>query len=895
MPLKLEDIARIPAEGDNVVIATRRLDAGTVIDDDGASRVAGHTILEGHRFARCRIGRDEPLLSWGLPFGRALRDIEAGEYLCNEKILDVLAGRDLDIDLPDGPNFVNVYETFDLDTAGVHDGEQVAADGQSFTFEGYDRGSRRGVGTRNTIALIGTASLTGSYVHALAERFREATARHPDLDGVVAIAHTEGGAGPPNNLDMVLRALAGFVVHPNVAAALIGDFDDEPVNNRALRQFMEANDYPLGDLPHRFLSLDPRSNLQSWLDAGAEAVTCWLEPVGRAARTPQPASALRLAMQCGGSDAFSGISANPLVGRMARRLIQCGGSANLAETDELIGAEQYVLANVRDAATARAFLDRVERFKQRAARHGHSAEGNPSGGNYYRGLYNIVVKSIGAARKKDPQVRLDHVIDYAQRMDTPGFYFMDSPGNDLESVAGQVASGANLIVFTTGNGSITNFPFVPTIKVVTTTERYRLIPREMDVNAGRYLDGEPMDDLGRETFDLALRIASGERSAGERAGHAQVQLWRDWRQTAPDRHHAIAARPARTGAPLEVQAPPDGGDLTFRAIRSDRGYATDRVAAVAPTSLCAGQIARLIVDRLNATGAHRPAVSRFVTFTHTEGCGVSGGHNMDAFLRTLVGHMAHPMVHRGLFLEHGCEHTHNDTVRRSVAGHGLDPDDFGWASVQLDGGIESVTDKVSRWFESALRDADAERVNAVGLERLRIGVTSVGVVPDETADAFARLAGTIVGGGGLFVIAGNATLWDQTRFRARLGLGDDVEPTLDYGQTARQAGMHVMDAPTDHVMETLTGLGATGVEVMLGHVAERSLQAHPMVPLIQATTGSVLDDADEILDAGSSAQNRAERLLQRVLNVASRDYRPKLSERGYSDFQVSRGLLGISL
>ena len=162
-----------------------------------------------------------------------------------------------------------------------------------------------------------------------------------------------------------------------------------------------------------------------------------------------------------------------------------------------MGAEHYVLQNVKDLDTASTFLDTIARFKERASWHGHSAEGNPSGGNNFRGLYNIAIKSIGAAMKRHPDVRLDHVIDYSQSMADPGYYFMDSPGNDLESIAGQVASGANMIFFVTGNGSITNFPFVPTIKIVTTSERYSLLEKDMDVNAGAYLDGNFHGGVGR--------------------------------------------------------------------------------------------------------------------------------------------------------------------------------------------------------------------------------------------------------------------------------------------------------------------------------------------------------------------------------------------------------------
>ena len=154
-------------------------------------------------------------------------------------------------------------------------------------------------------------------------------------------------------------------------------------------------------------------------------------------------------------------------------------------------------------------------------------ESNPSGGNKLRGLYNITLKSLGAVHKKDPRTRIDHVIDYAQPLSAPGFYFMDSPGNDLEGIAGQVGAGCNLFLFVTGNGSITNFPFVPTLKITTTTRRHQLLVHEMDINAGRYLDGEPMEALAAEALDLVIATASGQRSRGEHAGHSQVSLWRN--------------------------------------------------------------------------------------------------------------------------------------------------------------------------------------------------------------------------------------------------------------------------------------------------------------------------------------------------------------------------------
>ena len=179
-----------------------------------------------------------------------------------------------------------------------------------------------------------------------------------------------------------------------------------------------------------------------------------------------------------------------------------------------------------------------------------------------------MLKSIGAARKLPREVRLDHVIDYGEPLPGNGYIFMDSPGNDLESVAGQIGSGCNLIFFTTGNGSITNFPFVPTLKFVTTSARYERLHAEMDVDAGRYLTGTSMADLTAETFDLTVRVASGEPSAGERAGHSQVSIWRNWKQSGPREGISITTdgRMSRKLADLPAEdrdAPLDGLPLDW--------------------------------------------------------------------------------------------------------------------------------------------------------------------------------------------------------------------------------------------------------------------------------------------------------------------------------------------
>ncbi len=548
VPLPLNAVGRLPAPGDNVAIALRRLDPGTVIQIDGLACTLTHTILEGHRFAVRPIATGAALLSWGLPFGVALTDIAPGDYVCNASILAALATRSIGARLPAAPNFADhKIESFRLDEASFQPAPPVSPAPAPRTFAGYRRPGRRGPGTRNTIVILGTTSRTAAYARQLATRLQPLARVHPSLDGIVAIAHTEGGgAGEPNNTNEVLRALAGFVVHPNVGAVLAVDYGVEPVTNARLRAFMEQHHYPLADVTHHFLTI--HTGLAAALAEGEAIVRAWLPSVSAQRRTDQPLSGLRVALQCGGSDAFSGVSGNPLAGAVVHEVVRHGGSGNLCETDEAVGAEAYLLKNVRDLATARALLGKIESFRERLGWHGVTPESNPSGGNKFRGLYNISLKSLGAVHKKDPRTRIEAVIDYAQPMDAPGFYFMNSPGNDLEGIAGQVAAGCNLLIFVTGNGSITNFPFVPTLKITTTTRRHQLLIHEMDVNAGPLsrwrTDGGAHRGNVRPRARHRLGPAHAGRARRPLAGLPLAQL-------AADRHFSSrrTARPDRARRP----------------------------------------------------------------------------------------------------------------------------------------------------------------------------------------------------------------------------------------------------------------------------------------------------------------------------------------------------------
>jgi len=878
-PLPFAAVGRLPLPADNVAVATQLLPAGTLIDLKDHCFPVNYTVLEGHRFAIKPIAVGEPLLSWGLPFGIATRAIIPGDYVCNEGMLEALRGRSLDFALPPLANFEDRIVSHALNPATFHPGQQVVPYDQDRTFLGYRRPGGRGVGTRNMVIILGTSSSTASYVRALAAALAPAASEFVNIDGLVPIAHTEGsGYRAINNRDFLLRTLAGLMVHPNVAAVLAVDLATDEVNNHHLQTYLRDQAYPLTELLHGFLSLS--GDWAADLARGLETVKSWLPQANGFTRTPQSLRHLSVAMQCGGSDAFSGISGNPLASEMAKEVIRYGGRANFAETDELIGSEAYILQNIRDLPTAQTFLNFVEAFKERLAWHGQSAEGNPSGGNKLRGLYNIALKSIGAAMKRHPDVCLDYVVDYGERMIAPGFYFMNSPGNDLESIAGQVAAGSNLIIFITGNGSITNFPFVPTIKVMTTTKRYELLSAEMDINAGAYLDGTSMATLTAESVDLLVEIASGKQSCGEVAGHSQISIWRNWQQTSREQLPLITARQKPTGAPLAITL---GDGLGHGVPLAPLQAQPPRVDLILPTSLCSGQIARLATERLNRSPAS--TAKQYATLVHTEGCGVAFASTREVYAETMVGYAHHPLVDRCLFLEHGCEKAHNDYLHSLIAAAGLSAADFGWASVQLDGGIQHVLTKISDYFQQ-------DRPTAARTDLpITIALLAEGELPTAAADALARLTQWVVALGGSVVLADQNGLMQSERFRTLLGLADDPLPSLAYGQAIQQPGFHLMEAPTLHWTETVTGLGATGAEIIVAYT-DQPRPGHPFIPLLSIAAAGAENQPDLLLDG--DATEWPLHLANLLLAVTTGAYQPRALLQSNVDFQLTRGWLGIS-
>lgn len=946
------EFAVLPEAGDNCAILRKRLDAGTTIRlFDGTECEMGTTVLAGHRVAVSPIPVGGRLLSWGLAFGVATEHIRAGEYVCNAGMISTLAVRRIE-GLPEKGNFEDIIEEYVFDEAAFRPAEQVPLlpAAERLTFRGYDRsGAQGGVGTRNYVAVVPTSALSGPFARRLAASLGPAAKALPNCDGVVAMAHTEAaldaGSERPNNWDLLVRTLSGWVGHANNAATLVVGHEGELLSPEVLRAHMQTAGAPTPALC-KFHNLT--GSFEDDLAACREVVQGWFPEVNRCERTEQPLSHLRVALQCGGSDAFSGVSGNPASGTAAKILIEHGGAAVLAETDELLGAETYVLDKVRDAGTVKKFLELGHRFKERLSWHYQSAESNPSGGNKLRGLYNIALKSIGAGKKKHADVCLDGCLEYSELLPVGarGYYFLDSPGNDLESTAGQVACGCNLIIFITGNGAITNFPFVPTIKVITTTERHKLLEDDMDFNAGRYQDANvPMADLGRELFEDMVRVASGGRSLGEKAGHSQCSIWREWAQCGPPEPSADLTIADREGMPLELafgamslSEPPakrirstEGGvreaDLVAEEVAVVKGAAflgsgagTQRIGLVFPTSICSGEVARKSAEDLSSDPALNSLVDKFVALPHTEGCGA--GTALDGerlYNRIMLGHLTHANVSLAFLLEHGCEKTHNEYVRDELRKQGVDPEKFGYASAQLDGGNDKARTKVREWFLDASTRCPPSPPVTTPLARIPIAI--LGEAPSGgAAELSAMLVRAFVGAGGTAFVPSSSLMLRSAFFLDEL-MEDSgvVRASLAYAQPATRSGAHVMDVPAGVLsrVEVVTGLVSCGaglvVVVSQGLGRSPPVVGHPLVHVLHVVADEQAFDAtdehpaeavagpgsaDLVLRAryGEEARERHMRWLLATVGlmagVASREKTAKASHA--VDFQVARGPTGAS-
>ena len=387
-------------------------------------------------------------------------------------------------------------------------------------FLGYQREDGR-VGTRNYIAVVAASNCAAHTAELIAASYDGAPLPQ-NVDGVVAFPHGEGCGhtiGPDTR--QLQRTLGGVLNHPNVASAIILGLGCE-VNqiDHYLGKGGPRTDRLVG------LTLQSSGGTRGTIDAARQAIAGMLERVAGEKRQPVSASKIVLGLNCGGSDSFSGITANPALGVCCDRLAEIGATAVLAETTEIFGAEHLLVRRARNRQVAEKLLGFVQGYKDYLRRFGGSFDDNPSPGNKEGGLTNILEKSLGAVAKAGTSPLMD-VVDYAERIDSPGFVFMNTPGYDPVSLSGLAAGGVNLIAFTTGRGSAIGFPTIPVIKIASNSATYRRMQDNMDVNAGRIADGEAtVAKVGQEIFDLVLRVASGEKTCSERLGHKEFVPWR---------------------------------------------------------------------------------------------------------------------------------------------------------------------------------------------------------------------------------------------------------------------------------------------------------------------------------------------------------------------------------
>ena len=452
----------------------------------------------GHKIALRGIRRGEAVLRYGEVIGRAREDIAAGRHVHTHNLS--FEPPKLEYEFP----------------AKERAGREPLADAPKFM--GYLREDGR-AGVRNYIAIIAASNCAAHTAEQIARSY-EGEAMPDGVDGVVAFPHGDGcGHAPGVDVDLLRRTLGGVLAHPNVSAAVMLGLGCE---DNQISYFTDR--FPAGRLAG--LTLQSSGGTRGAVEAARSQIARFIERAAAEKRTELPASKIVLGLNCGGSDSFSGITANPALGRCCDLLAAYGGTAALAETPEIFGAEHLLVKRSRNRAVGEKLLAMIRSYGEYFNRFGASFDDNPSPGNKAAGLSNILEKSLGAVTKGGSSTLME-VYDYAEPIRSPGLVFMNTPGYDPVSLAGLAAGGCNVIAFTTGRGSAIGFPTIPVVKIATNTDLWRRMPDNMDLNAGAIADGEKdLDRMGREIFDFVLETSSGRRTAAERLGHREFVPWR---------------------------------------------------------------------------------------------------------------------------------------------------------------------------------------------------------------------------------------------------------------------------------------------------------------------------------------------------------------------------------
>ncbi len=478
---------------DNVVTATRALAADAEVEGIATAGL----IPSGHKVATMAIAQGEAVRKYAQVIGYASQDIAAGDHVHTHNT-----------------EFRNTEADYEFST----DLRPVAMlpEDQRDTFMGYRR-ENGSVGTRNYIAIITSVNCSATAARMIADHFTpDIMAQYPNVDGVAAFVHGTGCgmAGDGDGFEALQRVMWGYARHPNHAGVLMVGLGCEM---NQIDWLLDAWGLKQGPL-FQAMNIQNVAGLRRTVELGIEKVAAMLPLANEVERTPCPASELKVALQCGGSDAWSGITANPALGYACDLLVAQGGTGVLAETPEIYGAEHLLTRRAVDRAVGDKLIGLISWWQDYTTRNRGSMDNNPSPGNKKGGLTTILEKSLGAAAKGGT-TPLTGVYKYAETVTARGFTFMDSPGYDPASVTGQIAGGCNLVCFTTGRGSAFGSKPSPTIKVATNSEMAARMCEDMDVDAGTILSGGvSVAQKGREIYEMFLAVASGEASKSEAQG-----------------------------------------------------------------------------------------------------------------------------------------------------------------------------------------------------------------------------------------------------------------------------------------------------------------------------------------------------------------------------------------
>jgi altronate hydrolase len=488
---------------DDVLIARRPLLAGETLEQEGVT--VRQDIVPGHKIACRPIKAGHPVRRYGQIIGFAIADIESGEHV---HVHNLAMGE------------------FTRDYAFSVDAKPESEPSEAPTFLGIVRADGR-IATRNYIGILTSVNCSATVARAIADYFRRdinpaALQAYPNVDGVVALTHSAGCAVDPagDGLNMLRRTLGGYASHANFAAVLVIGLGCE---TNQIDSLLATQGLTRSDTLRTFNIQDSGGTSKS-IASGIEHVKALLGEANQVQRESVSARHLTVGLQCGGSDGYSGITANPALGNAVDRLVACGGTAILSETPEIYGAEHLLTRRAVSREVGEKLVARIHWWERYCERMGAELNNNPSAGNKAGGLTTILEKSLGAVAKAGSSNLMD-VYEYAQNVTVNGLVFMDTPGYDPVSATGQVAGGANLIAFTTGRGSAYGCAPAPSIKLATNSALWARQREDMDINCGEIAeDTLTIEACGAVIFEAMLRIASGERSMSEQHGYGQNEF-----------------------------------------------------------------------------------------------------------------------------------------------------------------------------------------------------------------------------------------------------------------------------------------------------------------------------------------------------------------------------------